>query len=38
VGKESAMRVFCSAMEIQVSEGHLLGNPDHSPERGVISC
>jgi len=30
-----AVRQFCSAMEIRVSERHLLGNPDHSLERGV---
>jgi len=28
---------FYSAMEIRVSERHLLGNPDHPPERGVKS-
>jgi len=32
------MRQFCSAMEIRVSERHLLGNPDHSPELAVKSC
>jgi len=36
VGK--VMREFCSAMEIQVLGKHLLGNTDHSLERGVKSC
>jgi len=38
MGKVRAMREFCSAMEIQVSGRHLLGNTDHSPERGVKWC
>ena len=37
-GTARAMRQFCSAMEIRVSERHLLGNTDHCPERGVKSC
>jgi len=37
-GKVRAMGQFCSAMEIRVSERHLLGNPHYSPKRGVRSC
>jgi len=35
MGKVRAVRQFCSAMEIRVSERHLLGNTDNSPEKGV---
>ena len=35
MGKMRAMRQFYSAMEIRVSERHLLGNTDYYRERGV---